>query len=61
MPSHDENTNDFKDVRVIECEVYSRVSGYFRPVNGWNIGKKQEFEDRRFMKFRNNFKNLKKS
>lgn len=50
-----------KTIRVIECEVYSRVCGYFRPVSGWNIGKKQEFQDRQFMKIANNFKNLKKS
>jgi ribonucleoside-triphosphate reductase len=28
------------------CEVYSRVVGYFRPVQNWNIGKKEEFKDR---------------
>jgi len=26
-----------------ECEVYSRVVGYLRPVQQWNKGKKQEF------------------
>ena len=50
-----------RTIRVIECEVYSRVCGYFRPVNGWNIGKKQEFQDRVPVKFCNNFKNLKKT
>jgi ribonucleoside-triphosphate reductase (formate) len=29
-----------------ETEVFSRVVGYFRPVNNWNEGKKEEFEDR---------------
>jgi len=29
------------------CEVYSRVVGYFRPINFWNPGKQQEFEDRK--------------
>ncbi len=28
------------------CEVWSRVMGYFRPVNQWNGGKKQEHKDR---------------
>lgn len=28
------------------CEVYSRVVGYLRPVNQWNDGKRNEFEDR---------------
>lgn len=29
-----------------ECEVWSRVMGYYRPVSEWNIGKQQEFKDR---------------
>ncbi len=29
-----------------ECEVWSRVVGYFRPVSQWNKGKKSEFADR---------------
>jgi anaerobic ribonucleoside-triphosphate reductase len=28
------------------CEVWSRVMGYHRPVQSWNIGKKQEHRDR---------------
>ncbi len=27
-------------------EVYSRVMGYHRPVDSWNAGKQQEWEDR---------------
>ncbi|WP_321367639.1 anaerobic ribonucleoside-triphosphate reductase [uncultured Desulfuromusa sp.] len=27
-------------------EVYSRVCGFFRPVQQWNRGKKEEFKDR---------------
>ena len=33
-----------------KCEVYSRVTGYFRPVANWNKGKKQEFADRKTFK-----------
>lgn len=29
-----------------ECEVYSRVVGYLRPVQQWHIGKKQEYKER---------------
>lgn len=29
------------------CEVYSRIVGYLRPVQQWNVGKKQEFEERK--------------
>ncbi|MFH0854727.1 MAG: anaerobic ribonucleoside-triphosphate reductase [bacterium] len=33
-----------------KCEVYSRVSGYLRPVNSWNKGKQEEFSDRKAYK-----------
>jgi ribonucleoside-triphosphate reductase len=26
------------------CEVYSRIVGYFRPVQRWNPGKQEEFK-----------------
>lgn len=29
-----------------KTEVYSRVVGFFRPVQEWNMGKKEEFNDR---------------
>ncbi len=32
---------------VIPCEVWSRIVGYYRPLQDWNIGKKQEFKDRK--------------
>ena len=28
-------------------EVYSRITGYYRPVQNWNDGKSQEFKERR--------------
>jgi len=31
----------------VPTEVYSRVVGYFRPVQNWNAGKKEEFKDRK--------------
>ena len=37
-------------VKVIIPEIYSRVVGYFRPVQNWNKGKQQEFKDRRYLK-----------
>ncbi len=30
-----------------DCEVYSRIVGYLRPVQQWNKGKKQEFSERK--------------
>ena len=29
-----------------EAEVYSRITGYYRPVKNWNDGKSQEYKDR---------------
>jgi len=34
-------------MKLIPAEVYSRVSGYFRPVNQWNKGKREEFSERK--------------
>ena len=33
--------------KTTECEIYSRVVGYLRPINQWNKGKRQEFFDRK--------------
>jgi ribonucleoside-triphosphate reductase len=33
-----------------ECEVYSRVVGYLRPLKQWNEGKQEEFKMRRLFK-----------
>jgi ribonucleoside-triphosphate reductase (formate) len=30
-----------------EAEVYSRIVGYYRPVQNWNLGKKSEYHDRK--------------
>jgi anaerobic ribonucleoside-triphosphate reductase len=32
------------------CEVYSRIVGFLRPVNLWNVGKKEEFRQRKEFK-----------
>ena len=29
------------------CEVYSRVTGYMRPVKQWNLGKQEEYGERK--------------
>ncbi len=29
------------------AEVYSRITGYYRPVQNWNVGKTQEYKERR--------------
>ncbi len=40
--SKDKSLNNFQ-----ECEVYSRVVGYLRPVQQWNEGKQEEFNQRK--------------
>lgn len=30
-----------------KCQVWSRVVGYLRPVDKWNVGKAAEFSDRK--------------
>jgi anaerobic ribonucleoside-triphosphate reductase len=32
------------------CEIWSRVMGYFRPVQDWNFGKKSEHAVRKWFK-----------
>jgi hypothetical protein len=34
------------------CEVYSKVVGYLRPVQQWNLGKQQEFKERKEYKIK---------
>ena len=34
------------------CEVYTRIVGYLRPVQQWNVGKQAEFRDRKEFKIR---------
>ena len=47
---HVEEVNGVKlrDKERQECERWTRVMGYFRPVDHFNKGKKQEFEDRKY-------------
>ncbi|QCT34545.1 ribonucleoside triphosphate reductase [Actinomyces sp. oral taxon 171 str. F0337] len=35
------------EAEPVECEVWTRVMGYFRPVRSFNIGKKGEYAERR--------------
>lgn len=42
----EELENELINVKGTECEVYSRIVGYFRPVKQWNNGKQEEFSQR---------------
>ena len=41
---------------VIRCEVFSRVVGYYRPVQDWHESKREEFEDRKYLGFKDDEK-----
>lgn len=41
---------ELKDEERQTVECWTRVMGYFRPVDNWNIGKQQEFKDRQNFK-----------
>lgn len=48
------DTVDVEEEAIMErrckTEVFSRVTGFFRPVQDWNRGKKEEFKDRKVFK-----------
>lgn len=51
MTNMTEKTNEtieLKDSERQPCEVWTRVMGYHRPVQSFNIGKKGEFEERKY-------------
>ena len=47
-PSGKPTATMLKDEERQKCEIWSRVMGYHRPISGWNIGKKQEYRDRKY-------------
>lgn len=36
-------------IKAIRTEVYSRIVGYYRPVQSWNKGKREEFSQREYI------------
>ncbi len=42
-----------KKIKKVPCEVYSRIVGYLRPVQNWNRGKQQEFQERKNYRIKN--------
>ena len=37
-------------MKKIKTEIYSRISGYYRPVSQYNKGKQSEYSERRKIK-----------
>lgn len=46
----EEKKIELKNEERQECEVWTRVMGYFRPQSHYNRGKVQEFKDRTYFK-----------
>ena len=42
--------DNIQGIKRTVCEIWSRVVGYYRPVQSWNKGKKAEFKDRKTFK-----------
>ena len=38
---------ELKNLKVHECEVWSRVVGYYRPIAQWNNGRQAEWNERK--------------
>lgn len=36
-----------EEIKRTPCEIYSRVTGYLRPVKQWNDAKQSEFKERK--------------
>lgn len=51
---------EMKDEERQECEVWTRVMGYFRPSNFYNKGKLQEFKDRKYFRISKSFERIEK-
>lgn len=51
-PLYKPEINTVADMETkVKTEIYSRVSGYFRPVQNWNNAKREEFSERRNLKY----------
>lgn len=46
LPSGEEQHLDIDERQ--RCEIWTRVTGYFRPVSSFNNGKQGEFRERQF-------------
>ncbi len=46
------NTTDINlsDSERQKCEIWTRVMGYYRPVENYNTGKKSEYKERKYFK-----------
>ena len=48
--TEEEKVTTLHGMQRTACEVWSRVTGYLRPVKAWNKGKISEFSERKVYK-----------
>lgn len=46
----DGRTVTLEDSERQECEIWTRVMGYYRPITDANIGKREEHKNRKFFR-----------
>ncbi|MBD3370462.1 hypothetical protein GF402_08895 [Candidatus Fermentibacteria bacterium] len=49
MSDQVEDQKGTETIKAVRTEVYSRVVGYYRPVQDWNKGKQEEFTQRKYV------------
>jgi anaerobic ribonucleoside-triphosphate reductase len=40
--------DELANMIIQQCEVYSRVCGYYRPVSQWNVGQQERWSEQVF-------------
>jgi anaerobic ribonucleoside-triphosphate reductase len=46
----DQTKIELEDSERQRCEIWTRVMGYHRPIDSFNIGKRAEHEERKFFR-----------
>lgn len=49
----EEAKKELAECRGSDCEVYTRIVGYYRSVKNWNKGKREEYGERKLFKENN--------
>jgi ribonucleoside-triphosphate reductase (formate) len=45
--------NEDLESKRTKCEIFSRITGYFRPIDAWNQSKQAEFLNRKTYNVKN--------
>jgi len=47
-----EKKKQLKKIKGIDCEIYTRIVGYYRPVKQWNYGQVEQRKNRKNFKLK---------